>query len=150
MICDTLAHLGRYKGLHKNLDTAIDFLMSHDMTALPLGRTEVDGEKVFINVMDANLQPQEGSHLEYHKKYADLQLDLTGGEAWGFASTPGTEVKAFSGDIGFVDNTDAVTGALGEGRFVLFFPLELHRPSIARPDCTQLRKAVVKIEMEGI
>ena len=150
MICDTLEHLTRYRGLHPNLDTAIGYLLTHDVNTLPLGRTEVDGEKVFINVMDAALQPQAGSHLEYHKKYADLQLDLTGGEAWGFASTPGTEVKPFAGDIGFVDNTDAVTGALGEGRFVLFFPQELHRPSIARPGCTQLRKAVVKIDMEGI
>ena len=68
MICDTLQHLGRYRGLHPNLDTAIDYLLTHDLAALPLGRTEVDGEKVFINVMDADLQPQEGSHLEYHKK----------------------------------------------------------------------------------
>ena len=36
MICDTLAHLGRYKGLHKNLDTAIDYLLSHDLSQLPL------------------------------------------------------------------------------------------------------------------
>ena len=150
MICDTLQHLGRYRGLHPNLDTAIDYLLTHDLAALPLGRTEVDGDKVFINVMDADLQPQEGSHLEYHKKYADLQVDLTGGERWGFASAPGTEVKPFAGDIGFVDTADAVTGTLGEERFALFFPLELHRPSIARPDCARLRKAVVKIEMEGI
>ena len=150
MICDTLQHLGRYRGLHPNLDTAIDYLLTHDLAALPLGRTEVDGDKVFINVMDADLQPQEGSHLEYHKKYADLQVNLTGGERWGFASAPGTEVKPFAGDIGFVDTADAVTGTLGEERFALFFPLELHRPSIARPDCARLRKAVVKIEMEGI
>ncbi len=150
MICDTLAHLARYKGLHLNLDTAIDYLLAHSLADLPLGRTEVDGEKVFINVMDADLQPQEGSHLEYHKKYADLQVDLTGGERWGFASASGTEVKPFAGDIGFVDTADAVTGTLGEERFALFFPLELHRPSIARPDCARLRKAVVKIEMEGI
>ena len=150
MICDTLQHLGRYRGLHPNLDTAIDYLLTHDLAALPLGRTEVDGGKVFINLMDADLQPQEGSHLEYHKKYADLQVDLTGGERWGFASAPGTEVKPFAGDIGFVDTADAVTGTLGEERFALFFPLELHRPSIARPDCARLRKAVVKIEMEGI
>ena len=61
MICDTLAHLGRYKGLHKNLDTAIDYLLSHDLSQLPLGRTEVEGEEVFINVMEAQLKPAEDS-----------------------------------------------------------------------------------------
>ena len=78
MICDTLQHLTRYKGLCKNLDTAIDYLLTHDPASLPLGRTEVDGEEVFINTMDATLHSDDGYHPEYHKKYADLQLDITG------------------------------------------------------------------------
>ena len=80
MICDTLQHLGRYRGLHPNLDTAIDYLLTHDLAALPLGRTEVDGDKVFINLMDATLHPDAGYHPEYHKLYADLQVDLTGSD----------------------------------------------------------------------
>ena len=148
MICDTLEHLSLYQGFHKNLDTAITFLTACDPNNLPLGRTEVDGENVFINVMDADLQPMEGSHPEYHRLYADLQLDLTGGEGWGYETEPGTEVKPYSHDIGFKDSPDAVTGTLGGGRFVIFFPGELHRPGIAQPDCKNVHKAVVKIRME--
>ena len=33
MICDTLEHLARYNGLHPNLDTAIDYLLTHDLSA---------------------------------------------------------------------------------------------------------------------
>ena len=148
MICDTLEHLARYNGLHPNLDTAIDYLLTHDLSALPNGRTEVDGDEVFINVMDAALHPDAGYHPEYHKLYADLQIDITGGEGWGYATAPGEEVGTFTGDIGFQSSPDAVTGSLGEGRFVLFFPGELHKPGVARPECTKVRKAVVKIRME--
>ena len=152
MICDTLENLNRYRGIHKNLDTAIDYLTAyhvvHELTDLPLGRTEVDGENVFINVMDAELHPDEGSHPEYHHKYADLQIDLTGGEGWGFTTVPGPEVGAFTGDIGFQDSVDVVTGVLGEERFVLFFPGELHKPGVIHADCTKVRKAVIKIKME--
>ena len=151
MICDALENLNRYRGLHKNLETAIDYLtayyVAHDLSDLPLGRTEVDGENVFINVMEAELNP-DSARLEYHKKYADLQIDLTGGEGWGYATAPGEEVGTFTGDIGFQNSPDAVTGSLGEGRFVLFFPGELHKPGVARPECTKVRKAVVKIRME--
>ena len=70
MICDALEHLDRYCGLHRNLDTAIDYLtayhVAHDLSDLPLGRTEVDGENVFINVMEADLSP-DSTRLEYHK-----------------------------------------------------------------------------------
>ena len=148
MICDTLDQLHLYKGFHKNLDTAIEFLAAHPLDTLPLGRTEVDGDEVFINVMDADLKPHTGSHAEYHRLYADLQIDLTGGEGWGYTTLPGEEAGEFTGDIGFRTSPDAVSGTLGEGRFVLFFPGELHKPGVARPGCARVRKAVVKIKME--
>ena len=133
MICDTLDQLHLYKGFHKNLDTAIAFLAAHPLDTLPLGRTEVDGDEVFINVMDADLKPHTGSHAEYHRLYADLQIDLTGGEGWGYETAPGTEVEPYQPDIGKKDSEDAVFGALGEGRFVLFFPGELHCPGVEMP-----------------
>lgn len=148
MICDTLAHLPRYRGLDKNLDTAIDFLLGCDLAALPLGRTDIDGENVFINVMDAALHPDEGYSPEYHRVYADLQIDIIGAERWGYASQPGPEVGAFAGDIGFQASASSVSGTLGEGRFVLFFPGELHKPGLCSDTCTQVRKAVVKIKTE--
>ena len=148
MICDTLDQLHLYKGFHKNLDTAIEFLAAHPLDTLPLGRTEVDGDEVFINVMDADLKPHTGSHADYHRLYADLQIDLTGGEGWGYTNLPGEEAGEFAGDIGFRTSPDAVSGVLGEGRFVLFFPGELHKPGVARPGCAHVRKVVIKIRME--
>ena len=148
MICDSLEHLKRYQGLNKNLDTAIDYLQTHDLAALPDGRTEVDGDNVFINMMDATLHSDHGFHPEYHKTYADLQIDITGGEGWGYTNIPGKEIGEFTGDCGFQDSASVVTGALGEGRFVLFFPEELHKPGLVQHGCVSVRKAVVKIRME--
>ena len=151
MICDALEHLNRYRGLHRNLDTAIDYLtayhVAHDLSDLPLGRTEVDGGNVFINVMEADLSP-DSTRLEYHKKYADLQIDLTGGEGWGYTNEPGEEVGEYTVDCGFQDSASVVSGVLGEGRFVLFFPTELHKPGLVQHGCVGVRKAVVKIRME--
>ena len=149
MICDTLQHLTRYKGLCKNLDTAIDYLLTHDPASLPLGRTEVDGDTVFINVMDAELHPNEGSHPEYHRIYADLQIDLTGSEHLDWASE-GTEQGEFDeeNDFGLRTGPEHCGMTLGGGRFAVFFPGELHKPGVARPECTKVRKAVVKIRME--
>ena len=149
MICDSLEHLGRYRGLNANLDTAIDYLQTHDISALPDGRTEVDGDNVFINMMDATLHSDDGYHPEYHKTYADLQIDLTGGEGWGYTSKAGREIGEFTGDCGFQDSASVVTGTLGEGRFVLFFPTELHKPGLVQHGCVSVRKAVVKIKMEA-
>ena len=148
MICDTLDQLHLYKGFHKNLDTAIEFLAAHPLDTLPLGRTEVDGDEVFINVMDADLKPHTGSHAEYHRLYADLQIDLTGSEHLGWASE-GKDEGAFdeAADCGFKSGAEHVGGVLGGGRFAIFFPGELHKPSCKSEGCDHVRKAVVKILM---
>ena len=148
MIVDSFDYIACYKGLHPNLDKAIDWLNSHTLDALENGKTIIDGENVFVNVMDADLRDADGAAFEYHRRYADLQIDLTGGEGWGYETVPGTEVEPYQPDIGKKDSEDAVFGALGEGRFVLFFPGELHRPGVEMPGCDRVRKAVVKIKME--
>ena len=78
MIVDSFDYIACYKGLHPNLDTAIDWLNSHTLDALENGKTIIDGDKVFVNVMDADLREAEGAAFEYHRRYADLQIDLTG------------------------------------------------------------------------
>lgn len=46
MIYDMLTNVEKYRGISKNLDTAIDFLVKTDLASLPLGQTEIDGDNV--------------------------------------------------------------------------------------------------------
>lgn len=148
MITDHLDYLSRYRGIHKALDTAIDWLETHNLQELPDGRTTVDGERVFINVMEADLRPAQGAEFEYHRRYADLQIDLIGSEFWEWAvCSESTEPFNTQTDIGFVCTDAQASGILGDARFALFLPGELHKPSCIHGDCTHVRKAVVKIEM---
>ena len=109
----------------------------------------MDGDEVFINVMDAALHPDAGYHPEYHKLYADLQIDLTGSEHLGWASE-GTEQGEFDekNDFGLRTGPEHCGMTLGGGRFAVFFPGELHKPSCKTPGCDHVRKAVVKILMK--
>ena len=149
MLVDSFDYIACYKGLHPNLDTAIDWLNSHTLDALENGRTIIDGENVFVNVMDADLRDAEGAAFEYHRRYADLQIDLSGGEHWGWASEGRSEGEfSTESDVGFASGPEHAGGELGEGRFVIFFPGELHKPSCKTPGCDHVRKAVVKILMK--
>ena len=149
MLVDSFDYIACYKGLHPNLDTAIDWLNSHTLDALENGRTIIDGEKVFVNVMDADLRDAEGAAFEYHRRYADLQIDLSGSEHWGWASEGKPEGEfSTESDAGFASGPEHAGGELGEGRFVIFFPGELHKPSCRTLGCDHVRKAVVKILMK--
>ena len=78
MITDSLSSLDRYSGIHPALDLAIRWLAEHDLAGLPDGITEIDGRRVYVNVMEADLREAQGAVFEYHHLYADLQIDLTG------------------------------------------------------------------------
>ena len=149
MILDSFDYIACYKGLHPNLDKAIDWLNSHTLDALENGKTIIDDENVFVNVMDADLRDAEGAAFEYHRRYADLQIDLTGSEYWAWASE-GKEEGDFNPetDFGLKSGPEHCSGTLGAGRFAIFFPGELHKPSCKTPDCDHVRKAVVKILMK--
>ena len=99
--------------------------------------------------MDADLRDADGAAFEYHRRYADLQIDLTGSEHWGWASE-GKEQGEFdeAADCGFKSGAEHVGGVLGGGRFAIFFPGELHKPSCKSEGCNHVRKAVVKILMK--
>ena len=119
------------------------------LRALENGKTIIDGENVFVNVMDADLREAEGAAFEYHRRYADLQINLTGSEHWGWASE-GKDEGAFdeAADCGFKSGAEHAGGVLGGGRFAIFFPGELHKPGVARPGCAHVRTVVIKIRME--
>lgn len=87
MIYDGLDVIERYRGLSRGLDVLIDWLGKNDPKDLPLGRTEIDGSRVFANVMEAKTKRREDARFEFHHRYADVQIDLEGEER--FFTTPG-------------------------------------------------------------
>ena len=74
MIFDQLENLIRYRGIHKNIDTAIDYLLSHDVSNLNSGRYEVDGDRVFFFLQENTLSQQQEESFEFHQRYLDLSF----------------------------------------------------------------------------
>ena len=146
MIYDSLNHLSQYLGIHKNLDTALQYLASHDLSKLPLGRLELDGEEAYLMVSDVEYHAPEEGRYEAHRDYADVQLSLTGGESVGYLPLEALkEWEDYQPDIVFArENPPGLELPLEQGRFVVLFPQDAHRPGVGQG---KGRKIVVKIRM---
>lgn len=139
MIYDGLKEIGRYRGLKDTLDTLIDWLAENDPADLPLGKTVIDGERVFANTMESSTKPLEEGCFEFHHRYADVQIDLEGSER--FCTTPGaidvTVPYEEATDKGYglaaEGNDDILTGTLEHGRFVVYVSGEPHMCNIVVP-----------------
>lgn len=144
MIYDTLKNIHKYLGIDKNLDTAIEWLKIHSLQQLPLGKTIIDGENVFVNVMQASTRLEHNASYEVHKKYMDLQINLLGGESFSFSNT--NCMVDVEKDVGFCKGEAIANGVLKEEWFVLFFPQEAHMPTLSlKKEEYPIKKAVFKI-----
>ena len=128
----------------------LDWLRNTDTMALPLTRHDIQGDEIFVNVMDMTTHPFEGSHPEVHQKYIDLMYWPEGGERIGVAPYLGTE-PVFEArpenDIALLEEVANESFLVAtEGCFGLFFPWDAHRPGLFLGDGPATsRKAVVKI-----
>lgn len=149
MIYDKLSNLELYKGMNPNLDTAIDFITSHDLNELPLGKTVVDGDNVYINVMDAKAFPLEERAYEVHKKYMDIQIDLAGIERIDTGDYTTMEMDEYSEekDVAKATAEDLAECLIGPGNFIICMAGEPHKPNIAVCEDTVLKKAVCKVHI---
>lgn len=151
MICDKLSSLSRYCHLHPNLDTAINFILSHDLSTFPLGRNTVQGNDVFFNSVKARTSAPEGREFEYHRHYIDLHLDLSGSEKVAVTLDSPIDIGVFNeeNDGGLTEVSSQWTIAdLKEGGFVMVFPGEPHLPLLPAEEPAEIRKCIFKIRID--
>lgn len=148
MIFDAIENIERYFGMNKNLDRALQYLKDTDLTLLAEGKSVIDGENVFINVMQAITNSDTERAYEFHKSYYDIQIDILGSEEVWF----GTEYQKITQsydkerDIGFGNCRREAVCRLSPGRFVVCEPGEPHLPGVALNGVEeQIRKAVIKV-----
>lgn len=148
MIIDTLTNLDRYAALHPRFARAFAWLRRCQETPLAPGRLSLEGDDIYLTVMDVELRPVEAAVLEYHRRYIDVQLVLSGGSeqmGWApLAQMPADAVYDDGKDCALGKGTLAACVTVAPGQFVIFFPEDAHAPCLGSGS---RRKAVMKVRV---
>lgn len=116
----------------------------------PLGKSEIDGLKLFCLVSEESTEPMAARRGEFHEQYLDIQLLLRGEEWIGI----GPHAYVSEGaehphpDLWFVDDEQTSYLALQPGDFAIFWPGELHRPLCTLTAPAKVKKLVVKVHKD--
>lgn len=136
---------------HKNQrhwDQAFHFLKSAYLKELPIGKQELEGEHLFVTVAEYYGKPKNEALYESHKKYIDIQYLIEGEELMGLTTLDKVTVKepySEEKDIAFYDFDGGEYLKATPDKFFLFFPEDVHRPSITTGDSVLVKKIVVKV-----
>jgi biofilm protein TabA len=146
MILDVLENAHRYLTLNKGFAEATAFLLRPDLKNLPVGKYEIDGDRVYAMVSKEIGRKKDDAQLETHERYIDIQLVLEGTDDMGWkprslCNQPSVEYDQKADVQLFMDVPDAWL-AVKSGTFAIFFPEDAHMPLISSG---QLHKVVVKV-----
>lgn len=157
MIYDSLDQVHRYEDLHAGFKKAFEFLRTLDERAEE-GRWVIDGDAVYAGV-DRYLTRTLGETLfEAHRRYADVQVVLSGRETLLWSPLQGMEgaelVRPFELEKDVMKwglAQEYVGVPLFPGRFVILFPEDAHAPGVQAVlgEAEEVLKVVVKVALDG-
>ncbi len=156
MIVTTFADCQRYAVISPKLKKAFEWLNSHNLMELPQGRTDIDGDEVYINRSSFTSKYREEAKWEIHHHYLDIQMVLAGQEQMDVTPAsltyPAEEYNPTTDyqQVQAKDNLPYQTILMVPGQMTIVFPEDAHRPAIHGDGTTPapIEKAVVKIRID--
>lgn len=146
MILDSLKNAGLYETVHPRFKQAFHFLQNTDLVALPLGKIELEGSDLFVNVVDVVGKSADEAKMETHENYIDIQVPVTSVETMGWIAVNKlehpTEVYNSDKDVAFFGDKASNFINVQPNEFAIFFPQDAHQPGIA---VGQHKKVIVKV-----
>lgn len=151
MIYDIINNIEVYKGLYKNLDITIDYILSHDLRELALGKTYICGDDIYVNIVESDLKAESDGVYEIHKKYLDLHIDIEGTEQILWCDYLIDNVlHSYDIDSDYeLLNGNAISNCLiDNNHFVICMLEESHMPCVLNKNCNKVKKAIFKIKVK--
>ncbi len=147
MIIDSLDNVKHYRNLSEKIKKAFEFLEEFDFESIEPGKYNVSGDEIFALVSEYNTKEHADARPEAHKRYLDIQYMVKGEEYMGYAPLDDQEVLEpynVDKDVVFYD-AEVSPIKVTEGMFALFFPQDIHAPSMKIGESKLVKKVVVKV-----
>lgn len=149
MIFDHIDNARRYYALHPGFPAAFEFLRRPDLAALPPGRNDIDGERMFCIVVRGPGKGRDGAELEMHRRYLDIQFTLAGTDALGWSPTHACRAtgRGFDAakDLELFTARPETWVMTPPNTFAILYPEDAHAPL---GGIGELHKVVVKLRLE--
>ena len=148
MIKDKLENAKIYYSVSENLKIGLEWLQNQNLKDMLDGRYEIS-DSVYATIQ--TYLTKDDAKYEAHRKYIDIQYMIQGIEKIGvidiqncISSMGYDEVK----DLEFFEDCkreDFLT--INEGEFLILYPHDAHKPSIAINEKDIVKKVVVKVSV---
>ncbi len=146
MIIDKLENADWYYDCVPGFEQFMEFFNNNDLEELPACKLYLDGQDLYVNIVDFKGKDEDKCRMEAHKDYLDIQIPLGDDEMMGWKSQVDCEkvIQDYDEgkDVEFYGDKATVKFVVPKGHFAVFFPSDAHQPGIAPGK--EYRKLIVK------
>lgn len=138
-----------YRGIHPNLDLALEHITPEFLASVGYERVSLKGDDVYATRFTYETVPEEESFFEAHRRYLDIHIMAEGSE--GVEIAPPGELTEF--DRVEANDFYAYRGAarykleLSPGDFLVVFPNDAHRIKMSLGQPETVSKVVFKVRI---
>lgn len=149
MIFGNIRDLKDFGYLEPQVLKCFAYAQEHDLLSYEKGRHDIDGDELFVNIVEYPTTTPENRFWEAHREYLDLHFMLRGPEQIDVNFIDNLEQKEFVPQDDFLPcfgdpNSNVV---LREGDFLLCYPKDAHRTAVQVGESTTIKKAIFKIKI---
>ena len=149
MIYGNDKQLSKFSYLEDKIQVCFEFMKNHNFNEMELGRYEIDGSNIYMNLEEFTTTTADNRIWEAHKNYMDIHYIVRGAEQIGFAFLDNmTQVEyREASDLMVLTGTGAGTAILNAGDFMICYPDDVHQAGVQVGEPSLIRKAVFKIRI---
>lgn len=150
MIFGNISQEKRYTYLEKNILRCFSYMKENDLSAFDKGSYEINGQQLFVNVVEYETTTAENRFWEAHRYYLDLHVMLSGQEQIDLNFIENMTQGEFVEKDDFLplegERSSCVT--MRKGDFLLCCPDDAHRTAVQVEQSEKIKKAIFKIKIE--
>lgn len=149
MVIGNIENTQDYGMLEERVSACIAWAKELDLMELSTGTHKIDGERMFVNIVEYETTTPEARFWEAHKHYLDVHLMLRGTEQIDLNFIKNMELKDFEEETDFLpmEGEKKVSVVLEAGDYLVCYPGDGHRTGVAVKEPVKLKKAIFKVQI---
>lgn len=149
MVFGNVQDLEAFSWLESQVLKCFDYAKENDLISYKKGSHPIEGEDLFVNIVEYETTTPENRFWEAHRQYLDLHFMLRGPEQIDVNFIQNMEQKEFVEKDDFLPlegepNSHVVLNA---GDFLLCYPADAHRTAVQVGAPATIKKAIFKIRI---
>ncbi|MDD7305059.1 MAG: YhcH/YjgK/YiaL family protein [Peptoniphilaceae bacterium] len=149
MIFGNIKNLKEYDFLEDSIKECFAYSKNNDLLSYKKGSHEIDGDRLFVNIVEYETCDKDQRFWEAHKKYLDIHFMLDGEERIDLNFLNNMQEEDYVEEEDFLPSQGKSNSSviLRKGDFLICYPNDCHKTAIKVKESEKIKKAIFKVKI---